>query len=74
MARRTDCISALGRFKIKDPATALWRESDVGFIIPQEAENENQKEEQESGGEEELAEDPERGKDQPLKSHPGSLS
>lgn len=39
----------------------------MGFIIPKEAAGENKKEEQESRDEEELDEDPEYGKDQPLK-------
>lgn len=39
----------------------------MGFIIPKEAASENKKEGQESKDEEELDEDPEHGKDQPLK-------
>jgi hypothetical protein len=45
----------------------------VGFIIPKETENENTKEEQESGSEEDLDKDAENGKDQSIKNYPRSL-
>ena len=61
-------IYALSHIMVKDSATVCWEESHVGFIIPKEAENENQKEEQEAGGEEEYEEeDPENEKDRLLK-------
>ena len=67
IAGKLNCIYALGHIEIKDLAAIIWKESNVGFIIPKEAENENKKEEQESRGEEVLDEDPKHEKDQPIK-------